>query len=136
MQKLAQMIEADAFPRDWYGWITNQASHIALGVFAVFFISVAAFMIDGQFPYRDAVFLWCLAAYVSFEIITQGWHGFDTVEDTVFVVGYGVGAPLAAFQEIQAGQSGVALDVMALLPFFIVATVHLAFGVIYRIQSR
>jgi hypothetical protein len=126
------ILEPDAFLNDWYGWLTNQASHIALGVFVTFFICLFAFWIGGEFPFRSDVFLYCLSAYLFFEVFIQGWRWFDTIEDTVFVVGYGVGAPLAALHEVQAGQSAVMVDVVALLPFFVVAGVHLAVGVAYR----
>ena len=129
---MVNLISPSAFLDDWYGWLTNQASHILLGIFAAFFISVGSYLAIGELPYRIDVFVVCLLGYVAFELLTQGWQGYDTVEDTVFVVGYGAGAPLAAFHELNVGYVDVSVDLRALLAFFVVSLIHLVFGVAFR----
>jgi hypothetical protein len=129
---LTTLTEPSAFLDDWYGWLTNQAGHILLGVFIAFFMCVAAFFVMGELPYRIEVFAACLLGYAAFELFTQGWQGYDTLEDTVFVVAYGCGAPLSAFHEISAGSADVSVDLRALVAFFIMAAIHLAFGVAFR----
>ena len=126
------LIKPNAFLDDWYGWLTNQASHMALGVFLAFSACVAVYFVVGEFPYRADVFAVCLLGYVAFELLTQGWQGYDTIEDTVFVVGYGVGAPLASFHEISVGSPNVSADLGALVVFFAAAAIHLAFGSAFR----
>ena len=126
------LIEPDAFLDDWYGWLTNQAGHILLGVFLAFFMCIGAYLVMGELPFRVDVFAVCLLGYVAFELSTQGWQKGDTIEDTVFVVAYGCGAPLAAFHEVSAGSPDVALDLRALIPFFVASAVHLACGVVFR----
>jgi len=135
MQKqteIMRLIEPSAFLNDWYGWLTNQAGHILLGLFLAFFLCVTAFFALGELPYRIDVFVVCLLGYVAFEIISQGWQGYDTIEDTVFVVAYGCGAPLAAFHELNVGSSEVSVDLLALMAFFVVSAIHLCFGVAFR----
>lgn len=126
------LIEPDAFLDDWYGWLTNQAGHVLLGVFMAFFLCVVAFFALGELPYRIDVFAVCLIGYLAFELLTQGWQGYDTIEDTVFVVGYGCGAPLSAFHEVSAGSPDVSFDLFALTPFFVASAIHLACGVAFR----
>jgi hypothetical protein len=126
------LTEPSAFLDDWYGWLGNQSGHMCVGVVMSFCIVVVSYIVVGELPYRINVFAACLLGYVAFELLTQGWQGYDTVEDTVFVVGYGAGAPLSAFHEISAGSSEVSLDLLALVVFFVIAAIHLAFGVAFR----
>ena len=135
MQKRSQimrLIEPEAFLDDWYGWLTNQAGHILLGVFMAFVLCLVAYFAAGELPGRVDVFAACLFGYVAFELFTQGWQGYDTLEDTVFVVGYGCGAPLAVFHEVSVGSPNVSGDLRTLPAFFAVSAVHLAFGVLFR----
>lgn len=127
-----RLIEPSAFLDDWYGWLTNQAGHILLGVFLAFFMCMIAYFALGELPYRIDVFWVCLLGYIAFEIISQGWQGYDTVEDSVFVVAYGCGAPLSAFHEVSVGSPDVSVDLRALMAFFVVSGIHLAFGVAFR----
>jgi hypothetical protein len=93
---------------------------------------LGAFVVTGELPYRVDVFAVCLLGYVFFELYFQGWQGFDTVDDTVFVVAYGAGAPLYAFHEVSVGSLEVMGVLTDLIPFFAVATIHLACGVAFR----
>jgi hypothetical protein len=129
---IMKLIEPSAFLDDWYGWLTNQAGHILLGVFMAFFACLIAYFALGELPFRVDVFAACLFGYLAFELFTQGWQGYDTCEDTVFVVAYGCGAPLAAFHEVSAGSPDVVLDLRALMPFFVASGIHLACGVVFR----
>jgi hypothetical protein len=126
------LIEPDAFLDDWYGWLSNQSGHILLGVVMAASVCLIAYFTLGELPFRVDVFAVCLLGYVAFELSTQGWQGYDTIEDTVFVVAYGCGAPLAAFHEVSAGSPNVVLDLRALIPFFVASAVHLACGVAFR----
>lgn len=60
---------SDAFLNDWYGYLTNQAGHFVLGLFLAY--AVPWWMI--------------LVGYLGWEI-GVGWGGWDSVEDTVFVM--------------------------------------------------
>lgn len=132
MPKVTTLTEPDEFLDDWYGWLTNQISHICLGVFLAFVICAACYIAYGEMPYRLAVYGVIATGYLAFELLVQGWRGRDTIEDSVFTVGYGASAVLASFSEIRAGSPIVALDIMALLPFFAIAVLHLISGVWFR----
>lgn len=133
---MTSLTDPDDFAGDWYGWLTNQISHIGLGVFLTFALCAVYWLINDEMPYRTSVYMVIATGYFAFEIYVQGWRGFDTVEDSVFTVGYGTSAILAAFQEINIGSPMVAVDILALLPFFIVASVHLFVGSIARHRMR
>jgi hypothetical protein len=132
MYFMTSLFEPDDFLDDWYGWLTNQVSHIGVGVKLAFLMCLGAFVVTGELPYRVDVFAVCLLGYVFFELYFQGWQGFDTVDDTVFVVAYGAGAPLYAFHEVSVGSLEVMGVLTDLIPFFAVATIHLACGVAFR----
>lgn len=126
--------EPDAFLDDWYGWLTNQISHIALGVFMAFIVCAAYYVAAGEFPVKSLVWLFVLMFYAGIEFFKQRFVGFDTIEDIVFVIGYGASAVLAGFAEIDPGNPYVALNVVSLLPFFAVSICHMVAGVAYRIS--
>jgi hypothetical protein len=126
------LTEPSAFLDDWEGWLGNQTGHIFAGMFTAFWICAASFVLMGELPYRVDVFVACLLGYFAFEIFFQGWKGYDTIEDTVFVVGYGVGGPLSALSEIAAGGADASINIIGLIVFFVIAPIHLAFGVAFR----
>lgn len=132
MPKQTSLLEADEFPNDWYGWATNQISHIGLGVFIVFAVCLASFGIFGEMPYKDAVYATVLFGYLAFELGVQGWREWDTVEDTTFVTFYGAGGALAGFSEIAPGDAVLSVNPIGLLPFFAVAVLHLVAGSLFR----
>lgn len=127
------LLTPDDFADDQYGWLTNQISHAALGVFLVFSLCTTHYVVAGEFPHKTHVFLLIFAAYVLFEVLVQGWRGSDTVEDTVFVVGYGASGVLASFTELEVGSSVVLVDVLTIGIFFAFAMAHLFTGLRYRL---
>ncbi len=133
---MTSLTDPSAFPDDWYGWLTNQISHIGLGVFLTFALCSLYWLINGEMPYRVAAYMVIASGYLAFEIYVQGWRRFDTIEDTVFTVGYGTSAILAAFQEITVGSPLVAVNILSLMPFFIVACIHLLAGSISRLRLQ
>lgn len=102
------------FARDWYGWLTNQAGHIALGIFAVWF--VGALNAD-DLPSRWVVLGLAVAPYIGFEVGQRGGR-VDSAQDAGFYI---------------LGASAVALnwpfdDPLALAPWMAVAVVGLGLG--------
>jgi hypothetical protein len=102
------------FAGDWYGWLTNQAGHIALGILAVWLVGMVT---ADDLPGRWAVLALAVAPYLGFEVGQRGgW--IDSAQDVGFYV---------------LGASGVALnwpltDPVALAPWVVVAVVWLAIG--------
>lgn len=130
---LQGLIAPSDFRRDWYGYLTNQISHVGVGVLAAWLTCVMAYLIAGEYPYREHVFVLILLAYTLKEALFDKWSGFDTIEDIVFVTLYGVGGTLRSFSEIQAGSSVVSFDVFSALPVLLLCIVHLTVGTISRI---
>ena len=130
-------IKPDDFKADPYGYLTNQLGHICLGVFVAFFVSRACFEIIGEYPVRLHVWLISGAFYLFVvELAAQGWRGWDTVEDTIFTVFYGIGAPLYAFKETMPGDPLLTANMPALDVFFLAAGTHLLVGISLRIFQR
>lgn len=133
--KMTSLFDPDDFTGDWYGWMTNQASHIGLGVLLTFFLCVGLFLTFGEMPYKIAVLAVIATGYLAFEFGVQRWRGWDTIEDTVFVVGYGASGALVGFSEVTPGSAQLSVNLVDLLPYFAVASVHLLAGSLYRRQS-
>lgn len=135
MRVRTSLTEPNAFPRDWYGWVTNQISHIGVGVFLAFLICAVYFAVYKELPYRVPAYLVILSGYLAFEILAQGYRGLDSIEDTVFTVGYGASAIFAGFSEIYPGQPLAMVSVIDIAPFFVIATLHLTTGALVRARA-
>ena len=122
------MFTPDDFKDDWYGYLTNQISHVGLGLFLVWFVCAVSFLALGELPYKLALFFSISVLYFLYEMTFQGWRRFDTIEDTMFVAGYGAGGTVLAFSEFLVGTSLVAFDVYA--PAYVILTmaIHLLVG--------
>lgn len=133
---MLNLFEPDDFRRDWYGFLTNQMSHTLLGIFIVWIMTVIGYLILGELPYRNMLFALTLVGYILYEIVFQGWRGWDTIEDTLFVAVYGAGGTLIAFTEYQYGSASVIFDIYAALPMLTLVSIHLVLGVLYRIKNN
>ena len=118
------------FKGDWYGWLTNQVSHASLGVFLTWIACVICYIFIGDLPYKFNVFTALAFAYIVWELVIQEWAGWDSVEDFLFVIVYGVGGTLLAFSQI-VGPT-VIFNVFGAMPIFSIFVVHLILGVCYR----
>lgn len=123
---------ASSFSKDWYGYLTNQFSHVGVGIFAAWLVCLAAFLISGDLPYRWQVFVGIAVVYGVKELIVDTWKGRDTIEDFLFVVVYGAGGTLNSFRQIDAFSSNVVFNIFDALPFLAVCITHLFLGVALR----
>ena len=129
------IIEPDSFQGKPLAWAGNQCGHMVIGLFTVFYACMACYVVTGELPMRSALFWVILAGYLLFEIVTQGWRGADTVEDTVFVAAYGAGGTLSGFKEVSPGDLDIIFNMAQAAPVFFAATAHLAFGMAFRLIS-
>lgn len=128
----------DDFAGDGYGFTTNQFGH-ALGVGFLCFVygvTFAWFLVFGEFPYKVYIALFGGIAYLAFEVYTQGWQKWDTIEDWWFVNVYGIWGPLCAFSEVEIGSPIVTTDLYAPLPFIGLLAAHLMAGSYVRWRRR
>lgn len=122
-----RLFKPDSFRDDWYGWLTNQLSHTLLGIVAASVVCCVFFLVAGEYPYRIHVWILITVVYVSRETWRRGVR-WDSLEDTVFVCGYGAGSTLHAFQEVSPGLSMVTLSPLSLLAPATLLTVHCLVG--------
>lgn len=132
---LMRWFSQDDFVDDWYGWLTNQISHLSVGVMAALAVSVAWYYIEGEFPFKVVLWPLLLGVYVLGEIV-RGWKSWDSIEDTIFFAGYGAGGALLVFSEITPGQPMLIVSAVDVLPILGLAAAHLAAGVAVRIPER
>jgi hypothetical protein len=74
----------DDFKNDAYGYLTNQIGHIFIGFTLVSFY---CFVLDKIAYFPDQIVAICVVvgAYLFWwELMVQGWRGYDTFEDTFF----------------------------------------------------
>jgi hypothetical protein len=128
------MIQPDNFRDDPYGHATNQIGHaFAVGCLGlVYGVVLACWYFGGEFPPKWSIIAGAAVFYAAFEWITQGWNGWDTVEDWVFVVIHGTAAPVMIFSEVEPGSTKFQGDLLVALPFVVLFLLHLAAGAFFR----
>lgn len=129
---MLDLFTPDDFKYDWYGYLTNQISHVGLGMFFVWLVCALSFLAIGELPFKIAVFFAMSLLYFSFEMIVQGWRGLDTLEDMAFVVMYGSGGTLLAFSELNIGSTLLVFNMYAPLIIIGLFFCHLAIGCFVR----
>lgn len=123
--------EQDDFADDWYGYLTNQIGHIALGLMMALAVSLIWFVFAGEMPFKRWAWGACFVAYLALELV-RGWHGWDSVEDTVYTAGYGSGGAFLIFSEITPGEPFLGFNIFLAGGIAAIAAVHLAWGVSRR----
>jgi hypothetical protein len=121
----------DDFEGQPYAWLTNQCGHIMLGVILALLMASAWFELAGEFPVKTHAVPLCALVYVGSEV-WRGWSGWDSVEDSIFVAGYGCGGAFLLFTEVSIGQDLLVLSTGNALPLIGVVALHLTFGVVLR----
>lgn len=121
----------DDFADDWYGWLTNQVSHVSLGLLLAIGVSGAALLTLGEFPAKWLAWLACAAVYAGLEAV-RGWTGWDSLEDWVFVACYGAGGAFLLFTEVEPGLPILFIDFGGLPWVLALPAVHLALGAYLR----
>lgn len=115
----------DAFPDDPYGYLTNQLGHGALGVMLTTVFAWLCLRITGEWQPQQAVVVFTVLTYfLVWECYLQGWRGWDSIEDTLFVF---YGASLFLFIDMY-------FIIDRLLVFFIGAAALLSYGVTKRLK--
>jgi len=128
---MTSLTKPDNFKNDWYGWITNQCGHVVLGqMLFVGFMAVALF--HGEYASRNTVWAGIAIGYAFWEIINRGAK-WDSLEDFIFVCGYGAGIPAMLFREVTPGSSMIVGDLINVLPAVGLFAFHATAGVIFRI---
>lgn len=130
-RKAKVMFSPEQFKGDWYGYITNQMAHIGFGVAIVVIMMYMHFIITGEFFTRIYAFFVILVGYACFEVCQNGKFR-DTIEDIIFVVGYGAGSALYVFKWVYG--TYVCGHTNYLLLFFFAAGSHLLLGSLKRIH--
>lgn len=130
------IFKPDDFRDDWYGYLTNQFSHLWTGVGIAWLTSVAVYLVANEMPLRTSLFALILMGYLIYEFRRQGWQGWDTIEDAMFVVAYGAGGAVAAFEEVTPGEPLLQVHILKPLPFAAAAALHLSIGCAVRVWRK
>lgn len=128
---LRRLFPQDDFAGNWYGWLTNQISHIGLGVLLTIISCGVYFHLAGEFPVKWQAWALISALYLWSEV-ARGWAGWDSVEDSVFVCLYGSGGAFLAFSEVTRGSPVLVTDLTACIMLASIMAVHLAVGTYTR----
>jgi len=130
-------LEADNFKNDWYGWITNQCGHVVLGLVLFCFLMMLSFL-SGEFASRWVVWSSIGLSYIVWEFIIQRGYKWDSVEDCIFVCGYGAGLPALVMHEVVPGSPVFHGNILHVVPVLGMFCFHATLGVTLRLigQSR
>jgi hypothetical protein len=125
-----RVVMPDDFPRDPYGYLTNQAGHMLLGFCMAFTAALVGVAIADEPPARLDLLLILLCAFGAFEVCLFG-APFDLFEDVTFTVIYGSGGTIYGVKWVE----GFAFkaDLLAVAPFLGFAAVHLTLGALWRL---
>ena len=128
------LFKSDDFAGRPYGFTTNVISHVtAVGFLGLVYGScVIYYFIAGELPYKAHLIVFAGVSYALYELIDQGWNGWDTIEDWWVVNVYGVIGPVMTFSEVAAGFPIVSVNLFAPLPFIALFAAHTAAGAYVR----
>jgi hypothetical protein len=126
----------DGYPVDWYGYATNQVTHLAMGFAFVCILSGLHFAMFGEFAQKGALWFTAAMVYAVYELSSQGWNGKDTVEDWVFFSIYGAVPPIAMFSEIEVGNPELLVNSQIAAPVIGVVVAHLIGGILARVYLK
>lgn len=129
---LTAVFTPDDMPRDWYGWMTNQSSHLVLGALLTLIASMAGLLILGEYPYRVEIAVMVLLLILTFEIGVQPLNGLDTLNDALFMA-YGAIGALLVCKEVEAGGVELFFNPTMALALAGLAVGHLIGGIVTRI---
>jgi hypothetical protein len=129
------LLKSDSFSNDAEGWIANQLSHALLGMFFYTVVVTALFIHLGEYPKKVVPWAIVLAGYLIWEFaIQRGGIFWDSLEDTIFVAGYGAGILALGFGEIEAGSPKFIACLFDVLPVIALFAFHCVVGVILRLK--
>lgn len=117
--------EPEDFPDDAYGYLTNQISHIWLGLGIP---TAYCFVLDKVSHYPSqilAVTFTVLVYFLWWELMVQGWRKLDSLEDTFFVF---LGSSVYLYIEMY-----YVIDRVFIA--YVVMALFLSFGTIRRINK-
>ena len=130
------LMQSNFFRYDPWGWAGNQGAHCVIGIVLAFASCLSFWAVVGEYPYKIHVFLFLLIGFFAFEIATQGWNSWDTLEDTFFVVFYGAGTFLTIASEVTPGSSMVLVDMEKATPFVAMFACHMVIGMVWRTYNE
>lgn len=121
----------DDFKTEWYGWLTNQVSHMAAGIFTALVVSTGWYAIEGEFPLKVLAVPLIASVYVLGEVL-RGWSWRDSIEDTIFFAAYGSGGAFLVFSEVKPGSPDLLVSVLNVMPILGIVAAHLGGGIYWR----
>lgn len=129
---LCLIFAPDDMAHDWYGWLTNQSSHLILGALLTLVASVIGLLVLGEYPYRVEIGVMVLLLILTFETGVQPLNGWDTLNDVLFMA-YGAIGALLVCREVEAGGVELFFNPTVALALSGLAVGHLVGGCLARV---
>lgn len=135
--QLLELSKSDSFKADWYGYASNQLSHILLGFVYTCLFSLFSFVLISEFPHKGVILFFVFTSYVLYEYFSQGIkEPFDTIEDTIYFALYGGGSAVLLFTEVEAGSPKLEVSILSTTPILTIMAIHLLCGVVLRMIEK
>ena len=135
MSILGELTTPSRFTGDWLGYAGNQGTHALIGILSIGVMCAFSFLTTGDLPHKENMFLGVFVVYAVKELFGDGWHGFDTVEDIQYLVGYGAGGTLLTFSQAGDFSSEIEFNETKFFIVFLVFCAHLSIGIFTRIRE-
>lgn len=94
----------------------RQSSNVGLGMLAVWALCQFVFVVGGEFPVRAHAVVALGLAYIIVAAFFETKLTWESFEDFIFFAFYGAAGTVFAFREIDAGSSGLSVDVTGPAP--------------------
>lgn len=134
LQRIIDALKSPSgFRNDWYGYATNQLSHILLGFLALGLISWLGFTLMGEFAQRWLSWLITATLFFLWELSQRSGLLWDKIEDWVFMSIYGAGSAALLFKEVEPGSPLIITEITNIPPMIAIISGHLLTGVWFRL---
>lgn len=118
---------------EWLAWVDKRISDVGKGIGYVWLVCLLSFQIGGEFPDKYHAFASMAAMHFCYTMMFEKFSVGKHIENFLFVVVYGAGGTLAAFNEFIVGSDRALFNVMGPAPIFFACVGHFIAGVILRI---
>lgn len=135
LKKIMEALKSPSdFRNDWYGYSTNQLSHILLGFLALGFVSWAGFTLTGEFAPRWLNWVITATMFLLWEISQRNAELWDRIEDWLFMAVYGAGSAALLFIEVEPGSPKIVTEITNIPPIIGIISAHLVTGIWFRLM--
>lgn len=123
----------------WFAYAVSAMAHVSVGSVSALVGGLLYFLIMGEYPEKEILWVWVMVFWATYEILTQRKnrsHGWGNFVDWLYLAVWGAGPAIFSAYELEIGRPNLGLDPFLLLVLLSLGAVHLLVGVISRLLGR